>query len=202
MVSLFRSTVLTRYVRLLLSPAVRANEFSISFSTAFEILVPCKYQIIYEKHLVTENRNYFRSSERMASRETCHGRRHGIILDSRLSITPAERMRKREKYHQKYEVTSKTLAQREWHEFSSLCKMFACIYSETGWSNLSEDKGTKYRLTIKDIQQQESGTYTCASPRGLTNSIVIVVTSNLSSLFSPLTQQSAIFVFMVHRALF
>lgn len=69
---------------------------------------------------------------------------------------------------------------------SILCKMFGFIYLQTGWSNLSEDKGTKYRLTIKDIQQQESGTYTCASPRGLTNSIVIVVTSNLSSLFSPL----------------
>lgn len=46
-----------------------------------------------------------------------------------------------------------------------------------GWISLPEEKATKYRLTIKDIQQQESGTYTCASPRGLTNSIVIIVTS-------------------------
>lgn len=45
----------------------------------------------------------------------------------------------------------------------------------TGWSTMPEEKATKYRLTIKDIQNQDSGTYTCASPRGLTNSIVIVV---------------------------
>lgn len=49
----------------------------------------------------------------------------------------------------------------------------------TGWSSAPDEKATKYRLTIKDIQQQESGTYTCTSPRGLTNSIVIIVASNL-----------------------
>ncbi|XP_055686995.1 locomotion-related protein Hikaru genki [Lutzomyia longipalpis] len=45
----------------------------------------------------------------------------------------------------------------------------------TGWSTMPEEKANKYRLTIKDIQNQDTGTYTCASPRGLTNSIVIVV---------------------------
>lgn len=45
----------------------------------------------------------------------------------------------------------------------------------TGWSAVPEEKGTRYRLTIKDIQIGDSGTYTCATPRGLTNSIVIVV---------------------------
>ncbi|XP_037044885.1 locomotion-related protein Hikaru genki isoform X2 [Bradysia coprophila] len=45
----------------------------------------------------------------------------------------------------------------------------------TGWSTVPDEKATKYRLTIKDIQTQDSGTYTCASPRGLTNSINIVV---------------------------
>ncbi|XP_050076923.1 locomotion-related protein Hikaru genki-like isoform X2 [Anopheles maculipalpis] len=45
----------------------------------------------------------------------------------------------------------------------------------TGWSAVPEEKASRYRLTIKDIQNQDSGTYTCASPRGLTNSIVIVV---------------------------
>ena len=44
-----------------------------------------------------------------------------------------------------------------------------------GWSAVPEEKASRYRLTIKDIQNQDSGTYTCASPRGLTNSIVIVV---------------------------
>ncbi|XP_055380198.1 locomotion-related protein Hikaru genki isoform X2 [Condylostylus longicornis] len=47
-----------------------------------------------------------------------------------------------------------------------------------GWSTVPEEKGTKYRLTIKDIQNQDSGTFTCASPRGLTNSIPIVVTTS------------------------
>ncbi|KAJ6640580.1 Locomotion-related protein Hikaru genki [Pseudolycoriella hygida] len=48
----------------------------------------------------------------------------------------------------------------------------------TGWSTVPEEKATKYRLTIKDIQIQDSGTYTCASPRGLTNSINIVVATS------------------------
>lgn len=69
-----------------------------------------------------------------------------------------------------------------------ICKN-SLLQSKTGWSNLPEDKATKYRLTIKDIQQQESGTYTCASPRGLTNSIVIIVTSNLSKFIFADTQQ-------------
>uniref|UniRef100_A0A182SVB8 Sushi domain-containing protein n=1 Tax=Anopheles maculatus TaxID=74869 RepID=A0A182SVB8_9DIPT len=51
---------------------------------------------------------------------------------------------------------------------------FYRIYS-AGWSAVPEEKASRYRLTIKDIQNQDSGTYTCASPRGLTNSIVIIV---------------------------
>lgn len=48
-------------------------------------------------------------------------------------------------------------------------------FFNVGWSAVPEEKASRYRLTIKDIQAQDSGTYTCASPRGLTNSIVIVV---------------------------
>lgn len=44
-----------------------------------------------------------------------------------------------------------------------------------GWSAVPEEKANRYRLSIKDVQPQDSGTYTCASPRGLTNSIIIVV---------------------------
>ncbi|XP_062547116.1 locomotion-related protein Hikaru genki isoform X4 [Armigeres subalbatus] len=56
----------------------------------------------------------------------------------------------------------------------------------TGWSAVPEEKASRYRLTIKDIQSQDSGTYTCASPRGLTNSIVIVVAiSQCSTLLEP-----------------
>lgn len=53
-------------------------------------------------------------------------------------------------------------------------------FNVIGWSTVPEEKATKYRLTIKDIQIQDSGTYTCASPRGLTNSINIVVASKLA----------------------
>lgn len=83
-------------------------------------------------------------------------------------------------------------------------KYLSVLHLKTGWSNLPEDKATKYRLTIKDIQQQESGTYTCASPRGLTNSIVIIVTSNLylELILCAGNNNAPIFVFMVHRALF
>lgn len=56
-------------------------------------------------------------------------------------------------------------------------------YHFTGWSTVPEEKATKYRLTIKDIQTPDSGTYTCASPRGLTNSINIVVASKLAKWF-------------------
>lgn len=65
----------------------------------------------------------------------------------------------------------------------------------TGWSSAPDEKATKYRLTIKDIQQQESGTYTCASPRGLTNSIVIIVASNLS----PIKNTNSIQITNSHR---
>ncbi|XP_075165100.1 locomotion-related protein hikaru genki isoform X2 [Haematobia irritans] len=44
---------------------------------------------------------------------------------------------------------------------------------QTGWNN--EDKNLRYRLTIKDIEQNDAGTFTCTSPRGLTNSISIAV---------------------------
>lgn len=56
-------------------------------------------------------------------------------------------------------------------------------HNHIDWTNVNgpEEKATKYRLTIKDIQPQESGTYTCTSPRGLTNSIAIMVTSNFIS---------------------
>lgn len=57
----------------------------------------------------------------------------------------------------------------------------AYFNSIAGWSTVPEEKATKYRLTIKDIQIQDSGTYTCASPRGLTNSINIVVASKFAN---------------------
>lgn len=55
-------------------------------------------------------------------------------------------------------------------------------YLLAGWSAVPEEKASRYRLSIKDVQPQDSGTYTCASPRGLTNSIIIVVAGNPSSI--------------------
>ncbi|XP_063699291.1 locomotion-related protein Hikaru genki [Culicoides brevitarsis] len=56
----------------------------------------------------------------------------------------------------------------------------------TGWSAVPDEKGSRYRLTVKDIQNADSGTYTCASPRGLTNSIIIIVAvSNCTPLPPP-----------------
>ncbi|XP_011296123.1 locomotion-related protein Hikaru genki isoform X2 [Musca domestica] len=43
----------------------------------------------------------------------------------------------------------------------------------TGWTH--EDKNLRYRLSIKDIESKDSGTFTCTSPRGLTNSVSIAV---------------------------
>ncbi|XP_013114502.1 locomotion-related protein Hikaru genki isoform X2 [Stomoxys calcitrans] len=47
---------------------------------------------------------------------------------------------------------------------------------QTGWNH--EDKNLRYRLTIKDIESNDSGTFTCTSPRGLTNSISIAVATS------------------------
>ncbi|XP_037948963.1 locomotion-related protein Hikaru genki isoform X2 [Teleopsis dalmanni] len=61
----------------------------------------------------------------------------------------------------------------------------------TGWSTVHEEKNLRYRLTIKDIQNSDTGTFTCTSPRGLTNSISIVVATStcpqLPEPVSPLT---------------
>jgi hypothetical protein len=55
-----------------------------------------------------------------------------------------------------------------------------------GWSAIPDEKASRYRLSIKDIQNQDSGTYTCASPRGLTNSVSIIVAGNIILFFHSL----------------
>ncbi|ALC42042.1 hig [Drosophila busckii] len=58
----------------------------------------------------------------------------------------------------------------------------------TGWSPAGEEKAVRYRLSIKNIEQRDSGTFTCTSPRGLTNSIAVVVaTSTCPQLTEPLS---------------
>ncbi|XP_043066614.1 locomotion-related protein Hikaru genki isoform X3 [Drosophila bipectinata] len=57
----------------------------------------------------------------------------------------------------------------------------------TGWSPSQEEKAVRYRLSIKNIENNDSGTFTCTSPRGLTNSIAVVVaTSTCPQLTEPL----------------
>lgn len=55
--------------------------------------------------------------------------------------------------------------------------VYLIALAETGWATEPDEKDSKYRLVIKDAQQQHSGTYTCASPKGTTNSITVIVTS-------------------------
>ncbi|TMW44682.1 hypothetical protein DOY81_010236 [Sarcophaga bullata] len=45
-----------------------------------------------------------------------------------------------------------------------------------GWTH--EDKNFRYRLTIKQLGIGDSGTFTCTSPRGLTNSVAIVMATS------------------------
>ncbi|XP_064542650.1 locomotion-related protein Hikaru genki isoform X3 [Drosophila montana] len=57
----------------------------------------------------------------------------------------------------------------------------------TGWSPAGEEKAVRYRLSIKSIENNDSGTFTCTSPRGLTNSIAVVVaTSTCPQLTEPM----------------
>lgn len=69
-----------------------------------------------------------------------------------------------------------------WLDFSKLHQISIefPFFHTIAWHHEPDEKPTKFRLTIKDIQQQESGTYTCTSSRGLTNSIVIIVTSKFA----------------------
>lgn len=45
----------------------------------------------------------------------------------------------------------------------------------TGWAIASEEREWKYRLSIYYAKTQDSGTFTCATPRGITNSIALHV---------------------------
>ncbi|XP_034941664.1 locomotion-related protein Hikaru genki [Chelonus insularis] len=61
----------------------------------------------------------------------------------------------------------------------------------TGWAIAASEKDWKYRLSIYYVKNQDSGTYTCSTPKGLTNSIRINVVDihcpTLSSITSPMT---------------
>lgn len=45
----------------------------------------------------------------------------------------------------------------------------------TGWAMAPEERDWKYRLSIYYAKRQDSGTFTCATPRGITNSITVYV---------------------------
>ncbi|PNF36286.1 hypothetical protein B7P43_G05854 [Cryptotermes secundus] len=46
----------------------------------------------------------------------------------------------------------------------------------TGWAIAAEEREWKYRLSIYYTKPQDSGVFTCSTPRGLTNSITVHVT--------------------------
>lgn len=46
----------------------------------------------------------------------------------------------------------------------------------TSWSMNPDDKDFKYKLSMRDVTNQDSGTFTCTTPRGLTHSLRITVT--------------------------
>lgn len=64
--------------------------------------------------------------------------------------------------------------------------MTCCFVFLVGWA-----QEERYRLSIKDIENSDSGTFTCTSPRGLTNSIAVAVATStcpqLSEPVPPLT---------------
>jgi hypothetical protein len=47
----------------------------------------------------------------------------------------------------------------------------------TGWAIASEERDWKYRLSIYYVKPQDSGTFTCATPRGITNSLTLQVSA-------------------------
>ncbi|XP_039286305.1 locomotion-related protein Hikaru genki [Nilaparvata lugens] len=47
----------------------------------------------------------------------------------------------------------------------------------TGWAIAAEERDWKYRLSIYYTKMQDSGVFTCATPRGLTNSLTLRITA-------------------------
>ncbi|KAL9921690.1 locomotion-related protein hikaru genki isoform 2-T4 [Glossina fuscipes fuscipes] len=60
--------------------------------------------------------------------------------------------------------------------FIYIYTIISSLYTYLGWAH--EDKNLRYRLTIRNIENGDTGTFTCTSPRGLTNSISIVVATS------------------------
>lgn len=48
-------------------------------------------------------------------------------------------------------------------------------YLISGWAISPSEKDWKYRLSIYYVKNQDSGIYTCSTPKGFTNSIRIHV---------------------------
>jgi len=70
---------------------------------------------------------------------------------------------------------------------SSCFYLLLCLYSRSkcvifyvGWAIATEEREWKYRLSVYYTKPQDSGVFTCATPRGLTNSITVHVAGKLS----------------------
>lgn len=50
-------------------------------------------------------------------------------------------------------------------------------YISSGWSIAADERDWKYRLSIYYVKPQDTGIYTCATPKGLTHSVIVNVLS-------------------------
>nr|XP_015833029.1 PREDICTED: locomotion-related protein Hikaru genki isoform X2 [Tribolium castaneum] len=55
------------------------------------------------------------------------------------------------------------------------CVPTTLLTNFTGWAIAAEERDWKYRLSIYYVKPQDSGTFTCATPRGITNSLTLQV---------------------------
>jgi hypothetical protein len=58
------------------------------------------------------------------------------------------------------------------------CVQWLCLCA--GWAIAAEEREWKYRLSVYYTKPQDSGVFTCATPRGLTNSVTVHVTGKSS----------------------
>lgn len=84
--------------------------------------------------------------------------------------------------------------------FTSSCKFekillrVCCSFCFLGWAIAASERDWKYRLSIYYAKIQDSGTYTCSTPRGLANSIRVHVVGEYifhsRDFYPPMTPQT------------
>lgn len=56
-----------------------------------------------------------------------------------------------------------------------MCQFSSLLPFPAGWAIAARERDWKYRLSIYYAKAQDSGVYTCSTPRGLSNSIRVHV---------------------------